>query len=681
MKLAFVPLYCLVASTSLAAPLEQIDVLGRQVNLVGSATSASEGRISQEELQLRPLLRTGDILESVPGLVATQHSGNGKANQFFLRGFNLDHGTDFATSVDGMPVNMRTHGHGQGYSDLNFLIPELIEEITFRKGSYYKDVGDFSATGAAGIRTAGQLQQDTLSLSAGQFGFTRALLSGTTALHTGDFTYALEAQGYTGPWDQIDEDVAKTNLWLKYLQEDGDNRWSLMYMGYDNRWNSADQIPERAVQQGLISDYGSIDTDVGGNSSRQSLSLDLHRSLGAGSLQANAWLIGYDMQLWSNFTYNTTPQGDQFEQVDRRLVYGGELAWQLPFAQKGLAGNNRYGVQLRVDDIDEVGLLNTQARTRIGTTRLDRVEEGSVGLFWQNTLQWTPRLRSITGLRTDRYDFDVTALAAGDPATLAANSGRADDSIVTGSLSLVYTFSDAIELYASIGQGFHSNDARGTTITLDPLTATPVDRVDPLVDTLGSELGARIFLTDRWNASVALWQLAIDSELLFVGDAGNTEDTGVGSQRHGVELTSYYQLSEQVSLDLEYAWTDSRFDIPQGGSRDIPGALEHVLSGGFSVNLDEGWQANLRLRHFNDYPLDGGFRADSSTLLNLRLGWQPHLRVALTLDMLNLLDGRDRDIQYAYASQLPGESEPVDDRHYHVFEPRSLRLYANYYFR
>ncbi len=438
MKALLLPFSCVVCGTALAAPVEQIDVLGRKANLVGSASSASEGRIAQAELQLRPLLRTGDVLESVPGLVATQHSGSGKANsrthgasrqaRFFLRGFNLDHGTDFATFVEGMPVNMRTHGHGQGYTDLNFLIPELIGEISFRKGSYYKEAGDFSATGTAAIRSADHLEHDSLSLSTGDYGFRRALLSGSAAF------------------------------------------------------------------------------------------------------------------------------------------------------------------------------------------------------------------------------------------------------------SVIYTFGDAVELYASVGQGFHSNDARGTTITLDPVTANPVDRVDPLVGTLGSEIGARVFLTDRWNASAALWQLGIDSELLFVGDAGNTEDTGAGSQRHGLELTLYHQFTEQLSLDLEYARTDSRFDVPQDGSRDIPGALEHVLSGGVSLRIDDSWLANLRLRNFSDYPLDGGLRADASTLLNLRLGWQPLQHLSFMLDVLNLLDGRDRDIQYAYASQLPGESEPVEDRHFHVFEPRALRLYATYHF-
>ncbi len=343
MKPALAGLLCLATSATAAAPVEQVEITGRQLNLVGSATSASEGRIAQEELQLRPLLRTGDVLESVPGLVATQHSGNGKANQFFLRGFNLDHGTDFATSVDGMPVNMRTHGHGQGYTDINFLIPELIGEISFRKGSYYKDVGDFSATGAAAIRTADQLQRGSLSLSSGSFGFRRALLSGSTPLQDGSLLYGLERQGYSGPWDAIDEDVAKTNLWLKYSKQDGAKRFSLMYMGYDNRWNSADQIPERAVQQGLISDFGSIDPGVGGNSSRHSLSLNLQQPLGGGTLSASAWLIDYDMQLWSNFTYGTAPQGDQFEQLDQRRVYGGELAWQRDFTWNALEGSNSYG--------------------------------------------------------------------------------------------------------------------------------------------------------------------------------------------------------------------------------------------------------------------------------------------------------------------------------------------------
>ena len=228
--------------------IEEVSVVGRQLNLIGSATSASEGQISQQELDLRPLLRVGEVLETVPGLVATQHSGSGKANQFFLRGFNLDHGTDFATHVDGMPVNMRSHGHGQGYTDLNFLIPELVGSIEFTKGSYDAASGDFAGAGSARINVASRPVDTRLSLGGGDFGFRRALLTGSADAAGGTFIYGVEQQDYAGAWDSIDEDVDRKNLWLKQSWGTAESCFDITFMGYDNTWNSADQIPERAVR-------------------------------------------------------------------------------------------------------------------------------------------------------------------------------------------------------------------------------------------------------------------------------------------------------------------------------------------------------------------------------------------------------------------------------------------------
>jgi len=651
-----------------------IEVVGRQVNLVGTAISASEGRVSHSELGRRAILRTGDALETVPGLVATQHSGSGKANQFFLRGFNLDHGTDFSTSVDGMPINMRSHGHGQGYTDLNFIIPEMVEEIVYRKGSYYADVGDFSGAGSAQILSRNHLEGHTLTLTGGDFGYRRALALGGLEGLGGEFFYGIEGQTYAGPWDVIDENVDKTNIWLKQSWESGADRLSLSFMDYDNEWNSADQIPARAVASGLISEFGSIDGSVGGNSSRSSLSANWARTAGATNWSANAYLIDYEMNLFSNFSYFTQTQGDQFQQVDDRRILGGELQWQNETQLAGLPLVNKAAYQLRSDDIDQVGLRSTSQRQFLGEIRLDAVEETSHSLYWQSTLQATEKLRLMLGVRYDQFDFDVKALAAADSSTMSANSGSADADLFTSSFSAMYQVNESNELYASVGEGFHSNDARGTTITLDPLDGSAASAVDPLVDTLGSEIGWRSFLTDKLNATVVLWQLDIDSELLFVGDAGNTEDTGVGSERHGVEVTAYYHLNDSVALDLEYSWTDSSFVQAVDGSVDIPGALETVLSASVDYQLNESLYANLHLRWFDDFPLDGGETAEGSTMVNLRLGYAFNDHVSLALDVLNLFDSSDHDIEYFYESQLPGELAPVEDRHFHVFEPRAARL-------
>lgn len=681
-KLYLTIVTCVTASAPALAQqqIQEIQVVGREVNLVGSALTASEGRVSYNEILQRPLLRTGEVLESVPGLIATQHSGSGKANQFFLRGFNLDHGTDFATTVDGMPVNMRSHGHGQGYTDLNFLIPELVGEIVYRKGSYYADVGDFSGAGAASIRSRDNIEGNNISLGSGEYGFGRLLLSGKLDSLNGDLVYGLEHQVYEGPWDSVDEDVGKTNLWLKQIWEGGADRVAVSFMLYDNEWNSADQIPARAVSSGLISKFGSIDPTLGGNSSRYSLALNWQRDLGFAELNSNAYVIDYEMELYSNFSYFISPQGDQFQQVDDRRLFGGDFALAIPGQWGGLSVINTLGGELRVDDISEVGLRSTAQRKFLSDIRLDAVEQSNVSLYWQSEQRWSDALRTVFGLRYDYFDFEVDALAAANPNTLAVNSGNADDDIVTASFSLMYTVNDNNELYASIGEGFHSNDARGTTISLDPLAGTPVAPVDPLVSTLGSEIGWRVFFNNQLNATLALWQLDIDSELLFVGDAGNTEDTGVGSERHGAELTTYYQFNDAIGLDFEYSWTDAAFETAVDGNDAIPGALEHVVSAGINLQPNDQFFAHLRLRHFDDFPLDGGVRADGSTLLNLRVGYEFNDNLNLSMDFLNITDSDDHDIEYFYESQLTGETMPIEDRHFHIFEPRSLRFYLAYSF-
>jgi outer membrane cobalamin receptor len=659
-------------------PLEDMVVIGRYTE---SSATASHGQLNNDQLMQRPLLRTGEILEVVPGLVATQHSGSGKANQYFLRGFNLDHGTDFSLSVDSMPINTPSHGHGQGYADLNFIIPELINTLTYKKGSYYADLGDFSGTGGAEIETSRYQENGNVEIGIGKDNYSRLLATG--GIDTGNkahFIYGLEVQGYDGPWENIEEDVDKKNLWLKQIWGDDDNAFSITAMLYDNSWNSADQIPARAVEQGIISELGSIDNTLGGESSRYSLSGNWLKSFDNSTLDVNLYAISYDLDLWSNFTYFTDAEGDQFEQVDDRDTYGWHIRYALNHEFNTIAMTNTFGSQLRHDAIDELGLYSSNARSRTGVYRADKVDQTSVSGYWENRVQWNNNFRSIVGLRYDNYHFDVDPIAAQVASTIEYNGGTASDSLVTGSMSLAYEFNANHEAYFSIGQGFHSNDARGTTIQFDPTTGDAVDAVDQLVPTLGYELGWRSKVANVLEVSVALWHLDIDSELLFVGDAGTTEDTGVGSERQGVELTLYTQVTENTTLDLEYSYTDAEFNEAVDGSTDIPGALQSVASVGVNTRWVDGLYTQLKVRYFDEYPLDGGATGDASTMVNLRLGYQFNSDWSAKFDILNLLDSDDSDIAYYYESQLATESDPVEDLHYHVFEPRTYRFYLNYRF-
>ncbi len=655
--------------------LDDVVVLGRARNLVGSAISASQGRVGQPEIESRPMLRTGEILELIPGMIVTQHSGSGKGNQMFLRGFNLDHGTDFATWVDGMPVNLRSHAHGQGYTDINFLIPEMVQEMEFRKGPYFADVGDFSSAGSAHFETFSWMPQDVVKLAGGEDGYARALVAGSAALESDNLVYAVEAQHYDGPWDDIDEDLKKYNGMLRYVNRGEAGHWDVTLMGYDAEWNSADQIPERAVRQGLISDLGSLDTDVGGETSRYSLSARGVRSWSLGQTFVSAYVIDYSLDLWSNFTYflDDPVNGDEFQQSEDRMIYGGSLAhhWDSTLFGKALA--HRTGLEFRYDDVDDVGLYQTVARNRINTFREDDVEEASVGWYYRVEVPWTSRLTTLLGVRADWYDFDVDS---DNP----LNSGTDDDFLVSPKFNLVYNASPSLDLYLSAGGGFHSNDARGTTISVDPRTGEDVDPVDPLVESEGAEVGLRFAPNPRINSSASLWYLKLDSELLYVGDAGTTEPS-TESERWGVEFANYIRPTDWLTLDADYTWTDSELNDNPDGDK-IPGAIKNVFSSGITATHPSGLSGSLRVRYFGERPLveDNSVKSDDFTTVNMQLGYTRG-RWRTQLDVLNLFDSDDHDIDYYYASRLEGEpAEGVEDIHFHPIEPRTVRLSVSYRF-
>lgn len=683
-KYLSIPLFFLITNASIVFAqdnaMEEVSVEGRSIVLVGEARSASEGVVGQADLALRPLLRPGDILESIPGTIVTQHSGSGKSNQMFMRGFNLDHGTDFATWIDGMPVNMRTHGHGQGYTDINFLIPETIDSLRFVKGPYHAELGDFSSAGGAHISTFDRMPDNRLKLGLGENGYRRLLAMG--GVDTGEIylSGALEGQSYDGPWSDIDEDVQKFSGLLKLSHGDQSRNWDITAMYYDNDWNSADQIPARAVSQGSIDELGSLDETLGGESRRASLSGQYRSQTEASGTTVSgttisAYVIDYRMQLWSNFTYwlDDPLLGDQFEQFDDRTIWGGtgQHYW---FGGEQQQFHHRLGTELRYDDINTVGLYSTRQRQRLETTREDSVEQASIGLFYELVWHFSEKWRTVLGIRGDYYRFDVEA----DNPT---NSGKESDSIRSPKASLIYTISDTTEAYLSAGRGFHSNDARGTTITVDPATGNSVAPVDPLVESNGAEVGLKTAWREGWNSSVALWYLELDSELLFVGDAGTTEASRP-SERWGVEINNYWAINETWSMEADFAWTDAKFDDSAPEGDEIPGAIPFVASAAVTADSPKGWFGSLRIRHFASYPLieDNSEESNGSTMASLALGWHNEA-LRLQLDVLNIFDSEDHDIDYFYASRLPGEpADGIEDNHYKVFEPRQLRAYIGFTF-
>ncbi|HKQ83185.1 MAG TPA: TonB-dependent receptor [Steroidobacteraceae bacterium] len=652
--------------------LEEIIVNGKLEHLSGAPTSASVGVVTAEQLELRPVLRTGELLEVVPGLIVTQHSGDGKANQYFLRGFNLDHGTDLATSVDGVPVNMRTHAHGQGYTDVGFVIPELVSSIEYRKGTYYAEYGDFSAAGAVDMRYRDSVPKPVATLELGDNDYRRALLVGSAEALGGTWLVALERATNDGPW-KLDEDLRRSNAVLRYSQKSDASHFSVTAQGYDSEWRSTDQIPLRAVRDGSLDRFGFIDPTDGGESHRYSLSADWTLEQERTQWRAQAYAIDYRLDLFSNFTYATdADNGDQFEQFDDRRIYGGQFSWTRAFTLGGRAQELSVGFQSRIDDIGRVALYRTQVRERLDTVRSDSVTETSYALYSTLTTQWAPKVRTAIGVRADDYEFDVDS-------QLALNSGKRSDTQVSPKASLVLGPWRETEFFFNAGTGFHSNDARGTTARVDPSDGvTPLDRVDPLVEARAAEVGLRTALLPNAQVSLSLWQLKLDSELVYVGDEGVTEASRA-SRRRGVEIGAIWNPVSWLIVDADYAWSRARFSESDPAGNRIPNAVDSVASVGVAVDLPGGWFGGARFRHFGSAPLieDGSVRSNPTTLVNLEVGYRIAGRYKLSASVFNLFDAKDNDITYYYASQLQGEPEPVDDIHFHPVEPRTLRVSAS----
>ncbi|MEQ1539243.1 MAG: TonB-dependent receptor [Sphingorhabdus sp.] len=637
-----------------------IIVYGRAIEQIGIASTASEGTVGYKDFEQRPLSRVGELAENVPGLIATQHSGTGKANQFFLRGFNLDHGTDLAGFVDGAPINMRSHGHGQGYLDLNFLIPEMVERIDYRKGPYSVESGDFSAAGSLAFQTKREVDIPFAQLTGGSFGYARALAGGSENVGEGTLLAALDGTVSNGPW-VLNERLRKLNGLLKYSGGTAQDGWSLGLSGYGAKWQSTDQVPERAIASGLIPRPGFIDGDLGGKTTR--LALNFQRI--SANLTASAYAIHYRFRLTSNFTYllDDPIDGDEFQQRDQREIFGGSIRYRIqPDAQLSL----RVGADARYDRVGKVGLYRSVGGVRTSTVREDRVDEYSGALLAE--AEWKPveSLRVIAGLRGDAIGHRVGS-------DLAANSGKGSDGFIAPKVALAWKAAPALELYANYGESFHSNDVRGATINVDPASGDPADRVPVFSRARGAELGARIE-TGKLTASLVSYWLKLGSELVFVGDAGTTEPSDA-SRRYGVEASLFWKPTTWLTIDSTAAFTNARFSGVTPGFERIPGAVSNVISGGVHTDLGSGFGTSVRLRHFGSAPLieDSSVRSEPTTLVNLGSYWTRG-RVHIAIDLLNAFNAKDPDISYFYASRLPGEpADGVEDRHIHPVEPRQVR--------
>ena len=672
LTLLFLANHC---STLAQSSLPEVKIIGHYDNSIGTSDAASQGIVKGSTLDDQAILRPGEALETVPGLVVTQHSGDGKANQYFLRGYNLDHGTDFSTNINGVPANMPTNAHGQGYSDVNYLIPELIDQIHYRKGPYFPSDGDFSSAGSADIRYKNQLDQSIYQLTFGSFGFRRNLLAGSIQLNQDPkkskeglipdgpvLTTALELLENNGPWT-TPEGLKKINAFSRLSNGTRLNGWSMDANYYTAGWNSTDQVPLELINSGQLGRFDSMNPTDGGDTGRAIVSGEFHDLDSSGYTKISAFAEHYKLNLWSDFTfYELRPAtGDQFNQFESRNILGSKVAKGFYHSLFGLDSLTEIGAQLRQDYI-HVGLLNSQARIPFATVSNDMVSQMQTGLYAQTTTAWTDCSRTIVGLRQDYINMDLTALA--NP----LNSGNARDQKTSPKFSWILGPWEKTELFYNYGKGFHSNDARGVIDKWDPtqpgVASSPVPA---LVGSIGKEVGLRTQYFEGLQSSLAIWKLNSNSEIIYSADSsiGSTTPNGA-SQRSGIEWNNHYIANNWLFFDADIAWTHAEYSIMNdNGStgNSIPNAVGKVAIFRGAVHDLGSWAAGVETRYIGAYPLnqDSSLIGPSAIVTNLRLQNKLSNTTTIYIDGLNIFNRQYYDVAYAQDYQVTPASPFVPE--------------------
>ncbi|HVW11379.1 MAG TPA: TonB-dependent receptor [Bryobacteraceae bacterium] len=681
-------------SLNLAAVNASVSVQGREDDLTGIADSATQGTVGANEIQDRPILRSGEVLETVPGVIITQHAGGGKANQYFLRGFNLDHGTDFAVFIDDMPLNLPSHAHGEGYADMNTVIPELVQRVNFEKGPYYADVGNYGSAGSAHLEFFKTLPRNFFQVEGGMYGYGRAVFGVSEKIGSGTLLVGGEVSHDDGPWNHPDN-YLKSNGIVTYSNGDDANGFSITARSYHGTWNSSDQIAANAVPQ--VGFFGTLNPTDGGNSGRYSLQTEWHRQRANSITKITLYGFHYDLDLFSDFTYYLTDpvHGDQFEQQDKRWVAGLDAHHTIISQWFGRNVENTFGVQVRNDWVLN-GLFQTENRERVektdagtgttlpSTTQEDRFTDTETGIYVENKIEWGDKFRTVAAVRGDADYVDVTSLVT------PANSGTAGKFLPSPKLSLIFGPWSKTEFYVQGGFSFHSNDARGATQTVQPVSDenpypnTPASGIPLLIPTKGTEVGVRTSALPHLQTTFSLWYLRSASELQQSGDTGGTVPSAQPSNRYGVEWANYYTPLEHLALDFDIADSRAFFtavdedDAAPGspGGKRVPEAVGLVVSSGVTLHDYKRWTTSLRLRAFGprDLTSDGIYRSSATVLLNAEVRYKVSEKWSVFAELLNLLNRSDHDIDYAYESQISPASDPGFTDVFHPVEPIQLRF-------
>jgi hypothetical protein len=739
----------IIAATGEAMPLRislavgsvssSVDVQERSEDLVGIAASATQGTVGAQELDNRPVLRSGEVLETVPGVIITQHAGGGKANQYYVRGFNLDHGTDIAVSVDGMPLNLPSHAHGEGYSDMNTVIPELVKGVAYQKGPYYADVGNFSSAVSVQLDFFKTLPQNLLQLEGGKFGFGRGVFGISQKLGKGNLLYGGEIYHDNGPWTTHEDNYYKYNGLVTYSQDQDNHGFSVTARAYRGTWNSSDQIPVGA--QAIVGYFGTLNPSDGGHSQRYSLQGEWHRQNANSLTKITAYGFYYDMNLFSDFTYFLLDpvKGDQFNQQDRRWVAGFDARHTIYGKFLGHKSETTLGLQLRNDWVHN-GLFQAQNRVRTDKTYVDACDADPVpecstipnltailpastslnkftdtigSAFVESKIQWSSKFRSVLALRGDDAKYVVTNLTPdyvspvfGTINFRHANSGSATKFLPSPKASLIFGPWARTEFYAQGGFSFHSNDARGAALTMEPISPdnpfpTPGPRIAPLVQTKGGEIGVRTAAIPHLQSTLALWYLHSNSELQQSGDTGGTSASDQSSNRYGIEWANYYTPVEHLAFDFDIADSRAQFteidpddaayinptatnglSYPQQlpGGKLVPEAVNVVISAGVAVHDLNRFSGSLRLRYFGprDLTSDGINRSSATLLVNTGISYRLNKSWSVSAEALNLLNRKADDITYAYVSRITPTATPTFSNVSHPTEPFQARFALHY---
>jgi TonB family protein len=649
------------AASAAAPPPAQASQAAQSTLVLGRRpiSAASSMSVRDRDFALRPVGSVQDILRVTPGLVMVQHSGGGKASQYFLRGFDADHGTDLALSVDGIPINLVSHAHGQGFSDTNFIIPEVVERVEITKGPYFAGQGDFATAGAVNLVTRDNFEHSSIGLgfggSPGHGGPTyRGLLIASPAWDTAKALFAVEVGRQEGPFDNP-EGWDRYKLFNKLsVSLTPTSTLSVGESSYAGNWHGSGQVPGRAVEEGVISRFGSLDPDEGGNTARHQVFASYKlRPSETSEFNALSYLASYRFNLFSNFSLYLDDQGrgDEIQQVDRRVFSGGQMSYRVVRDLGPLRLDTTIGGNVRSDDIHEE-LWHTEARQELDPLRANDVHQTFLGAFVNEELAPAPWLRFDLGGRADLLSFAVDNLLPSDDPQ-APKTGVSAAHQLSPKTSLVLTPVSnpdlSLDLYANYGHGFHSNDVRG---------AFAVPAITPLTRAIGAEIGSRARLWGRLDLAAALWQLDLDNETVWSGDQGTTEVSGA-TRRKGVELESRFEFTSWLAADLDLTFTQSAFRENAGNGNGLALAPKQTWSGGLSGRYPLGpgtARAGLRFYGIGDRPAsdDGVLVAPGFTEIDAHLGYRQRW-FDVAFDVENLLNGKFRSAQFDTVSRLPTE--------------------------